>query len=322
MRARSRFLLAIVGSLALALLPTRAGALGFGRKDGHGRSRSASGSKSSGSSSGRFGRRSSSGRPVQVYTNGYRGSYYRQGYGDGSYRYQYGYGYHPYRDWDEYPYGPPVVVEPYYSVWGIYPDGYYAYGYYPYWGAPPIEAAPRAPSTTVAEIFLGGMASRELGVSQTLPAFSGTIGVDGRRWGFNIGTIVLGSVDPNDTSVVNAMPLTSLHLTYSLIADPHARVRFELGGSGIVAPAVNYIGPDAGASAQLAVLGPIALEGAAHYTPLPARILDVEADAALHFGALGLKAGWRYIRLDDTSVNSQGGVDSFNGPEVSVGLVW
>lgn len=308
--------LSVFAVVVLALAPALAEAKGFGRSGGRGRSGGSSSSSSSTShtfgsgsapaagsshshSSYEGGYAHSSGAPTVVYRNG---GYYGGGYSGGYYGGGYG--------------GPS-----YYSGWGVYPYGYYSYGYYPYFGAPPIAEAPQAPSDSSFSLYVGGMSSDG--------TFSpgGSLAIDGARWGFNASGLVLPSESLINPGSFSAMPLFSAHVAYSLIADPHVRVRFEVGASGIAAPGFSYYGPDLGASAQLALLGPLALEGSVHMTPLPARILDLDLGAALHFGGLGVKAGWRAIRLDDTHVAAAtatggGGVDVFNGPHVAVGLVF
>jgi hypothetical protein len=308
MRAPKSWFFAVTVAVIVALAPSTSFAKGFGR--GGGRS---GGSRGSGAaSSGGFGRRGTS-APV-ISPNGRRTYYFQgnggapaqRGYGEGYGRgYGYGEGYsRGYRYGRSYGYASPYY-DGYYSGWGVYPWGYYSYGYYPVWGAPPVTDAPdvvQGPRTRAFSLFLGG-AFQSQGFAPT-----GSLTYEGERWGFNLGGI--GVVSP---------PVAS-HLTFSVVSNPHMRVRLELGGSAVGAPSQSYFGADFGASAQVALMGPLGIQGALHYTPYPAKVLDAEAGVGLSFGGLGLRAGWRYLRLDDSSFG--GGVDSFSGPAVSIGAVY
>jgi hypothetical protein len=118
------------------------------------------------------------------------------------------------------------------------------------------------------------------------------------------------------------VPLIKGHITYALYSSLHARLRLEGGAAGVSAPDVTYIGPSAGLTGQLALVGPLAVEAGAHWMPVPVSVVDLEASAGLNFGALALKGGWRWVRLDDRRINATGGVDLYNGPVVSVGLLF
>lgn len=283
----------LLAALAVVSLPALAQAKGFGR-------RGSSGSSSSSSSSSGSHNAAPVGTPHQAapgnrYYSG--GSYYSGG------RYYYG---SPY-------YG--GYYQPYYWGWGIHPWGYYGYGYYPYYGGPAVysEVQPAPPPVT-SNVFLGGLFTKD-GAGLNLK-----LGIDGRRWGGNFDMLTLPSTDPNDPNAVTSMPLLKGHITYSVVSDMHSRIRIEGGLAGIGAPDVTYIGPDVGVSATLALVGPLALEGGAHWMPVPASIVDLDGAVGLNFGALGLRGGWRWVRLDDKSQG--GGVDIFNGPMISVGVLF
>ena len=284
-------LLVVLGALCL---PALAQAKGFG----HG----SSGSHSSG------GHATSNGHAAVAVGSPHNANayYYRGGTYAGRYYapgYYYGYG------------------GPYWWGWGIHPWGYYGYGYYPYYGGPAVvgDVGPTPPTTT-SSIFLGGLFAAQ-GAGLNLKA-----AVDGHDWGVNFSMLTLPSINPNDANDVAVMPLLSGHLTYSVISNLHLRVRAEGGIAGVGAPGVTYIGPDVGASAQLALAGPLAVYGAAHWMPVPASIIDLDAGVGLNFGALGIQGGWRWVRLDDsnkcTDVGESCGTDIFNGPQISVGVLF
>jgi hypothetical protein len=296
----------------LLAAPTFAHASGFGR----GGSSKSSGSKSSGSSSSGSNAHGAApvGTPHQANAGG---GYYRSG---GSGRYYYGGGYYSGRYYAPgyYAYG---YGGPYWWGWGVHPWGYYGYGYYPYYGGPAVvsEVGPRPPVVT-SSIFVGGMFVHQ-GAGLNL-----SLAIDGKEWGFNLSGVTLPSVNPDDSRDITPMPLVSSHLTYSVISDMHLRVRVEGGIAGVGAPGVTYVGPDVGASAQLALVGPLAVSASAHWMPVPASIIDLQAGVGLNFGALGIQGGWRWVRLDDSSqcddVGVSCGSDIFNGPQVSVGVIF
>jgi hypothetical protein len=212
-------------------------------------------------------------------------------------------------------YGGPGYYD--YYGWGIRPWGYYGYGYYPVYGGPVVaEEVPVQPPEITSAVYLGGM------ITNSGPGLDLRGQVDGRNWGLNFNLVALPSVDPNDSANFTIYPLLNAHLTYSVISTLQARVRLEAGASAVFAPDVTYFGPDIGASGQVALLGPFGVEGSVHWTPVPANIFDAEADLALHFGNLAVLGGWRVMRLDDSRVNDQGGVDWLTGPHVSLGLVF
>jgi hypothetical protein len=295
---RSLTLIAVLSGL----VPGVAHAGGFGHKGGSGH-----GSKSSGSSGGSH-PAAPVGTPHAAVPNGARGYSYAPGYSHGYYGYGYGAG--GYRYYEPHYYSPA-----YYYGWGIHPWGYYGYGYYPYYGGPVVaeQVAPAPPSVT-ASIFLGGMVSHD-GPGLDLRGL-----VEGQRVGVNFDLATVPTTNTDGTFA--ALPYLTGHLTYSFISDLHVRVRAEGGVSVISAPGVSYVGPDIGVSGQVALVGPLGVDANVHWTPIPANILDADAGLALHFGNLGIRGGWRFMRLDDRRVNSDGGVDLVNGPSLSVGLVF
>jgi hypothetical protein len=291
---------------ALALAAADAAAAGFGRSR-KGRSSSSSSSSSSRASS--TASRPSHGTvvrgsPGRSSASFRAGSRVRRSFGA-----PLGWGY----GWGA---GSSYLGPAYYGGWGVHPYGYYARGYHPYFGAPAtVGGEPEASDTSLA-IWLGGFAAGNGG------AVDGALRLEGERWGVSSRTTLLGLAGPDAA----AMPLASLHLTYSLVSEPEARVRFEAGGTLIVAPDFVYAGPDMGLTAQVALLGPLGLYAGAYLTPTPARILDAEAGASLQFGGLGLRAGYRVVHLDDRLAHGNdpevGGVELFHGWQAGIGLVF
>jgi len=214
-------------------------------------------------------------------------------------------------------YGGPYAYG-YYSSWGVYPWSPYSYGYAPMFGAPPPPESFASGPSNASLSLVGGVGLQGAGVSPFL-AMTADIG----EFGLNFTGAALPSA-PISGQSFEYMPFFSSHLTWSALNEPSARVRFEGGVAGIQAPAVGYLGPDVGVSAQFALAGPLGLEGAVRWMPLPANILDAQANISLHFGGLALRGGFRMLRLDDTAVAGpgNGGVDTLIGPQFSAGVVF
>lgn len=199
----------------------------------------------------------------------------------------------------------------------------WGFGYYPYVAAPQ-PAAPLA--AEVVESAPGPTAT--LGVDAFAHGLGGSLGlnmaVEGQRWGLNGQYSSLfyasdfGGLDPSTTS------LYDLRLSYALISGQHGRLRLEGGVSGVVAPDLATLGPDAGVSVALGLVGPVGVEAAAHATVLPHQRYDWNAGLTLALGHVGLRAGWKQLRLDDNGLTEQGVryVDDFSGPYFGVGFAF
>ena len=75
-----------------------------------------------------------------------------------------------------------------------------------------------------------------------------------------------------------------------------------------------------GASANLGLVGPLGLEGHAHYTPFPVQVIDLRAAVALRAGPLSLLGGYRLI---DVAADSRTGPAArFEGPEFGLGFIF
>lgn len=285
------------------------GSSSSGSKSSAGRSSGSSSSSrgESGSGFGRSGGRSSGSRSTPPSRGGTRvrrhGVVYGPSYYDPLYL-------HPYDRWR---------MGYYYGAWGFMPWGYYGYGYTPMWGVPEapeqMDYVP-PPRELTSSLFVGGFLANGTG------GIGGAFAMDGRIVGFNLRGLAVGLPDPGSNRV-DAMPMWSGHLTLSPVSTPNARVRVEMGLSAVVAPEITYYGPDIGASAQLALVGPLGVFGSAHYTPFPATIADVEAGVSMQFGSVGMRGGWRALRLDDRNANPWGGGrETFSGPSLSFGTVF
>ncbi len=122
---------------------------------------------------------------------------------------------------------------------------------------------------------------------------------------------------------VDAIGLFDAHLTYALLVGERGRLRVEAGIDCASAPELKVVGPDAGASAGLRLLGPLGVEVAAYFTPVPFRRLDARASATLTFGHLALRAGLKTYLLDDAGLgDGNRHVDAFTGPYGGLALVF
>jgi hypothetical protein len=82
----------------------------------------------------------------------------------------------------------------------------------------------------------------------------------------------------------------------------------------------DALGFDLGGSANLGLFGPIGLEGHAHYTPYPVKIVDLRAAVALRAGQFALLGGYRVIDVAQDS--RTGPAARFEGPEFGLGFIF
>lgn len=155
--------------------------------------------------------------------------------------------------------------------------------------------------------------------------------VDSRFAGMNLEVDALTkdgvTGDPNGSH--DAIALGNLHLTWTVLHVPGARVRLEAGGSMVSLPSTGYfrgtpyagkvlIGPDLGVSADFGFPGPIGVVAHVRATPVPVPILDTGVALALRTGPFGLTLGWRGLHLAGDWTDAPK-VD-FSGPEVGLRL--
>ncbi len=193
-------------------------------------------------------------------------------------------------------------------------------------GAPPLptDVPPPPPEATAPR---QRPATLTAGIDGLLPVSGGSaIGVsltiEGQRWGLQAAT--LGFSLPSDTAPGqrDALRTLDVHLTYAVLSGARGRVRVEAGFNSVFAQDVVVLGPDAGASAVLKLLGPLGIEGSTHFAPWPHRRFDANAGPALALGSFTLRGGWRYLLLDDNGVLQDGSrnIDRFTGPYVGLAL--
>jgi hypothetical protein len=234
-------------------------------------------------------------------------------------------------------YRSPVYYGGWYSPSYSYYRGSYRYESDPYspYGVtapPPPLGAPPAPPGAVPpppEAMTAAPPPPTLvaGVDGLLPvsggaAYGASLSLEGRRWGVRgaaMGFSLPSEAAPGERDVLRTL---DAHLTYAVLSGERGRVRVEAGLGSVFAEDVVVLGPDGGASAEMALVGPLCAEGSAHFTPLPHRRFDVNAGLALELGSLKMRAGWRYLVLDDNGVLQDGSrnIDRFSGPYLGLAL--
>lgn len=186
---------------------------------------------------------------------------------------------------------------------------------------PPLPLPPSAYAVSAPASF-----RFEAGVEAQGHAEGGAVGfglrLEGRRLGLHseYGLILARSPGADE---VDAIGLFDVHLTYALLSGERGRLRLEGGIDYAAAPQLRVVGPDVGVSAQLRLFGPLGVEAAVYYTPLPYLRLGATAGATLTFGHLALRGGVRACALDDQGlVDGVHHTDSFAGPYAGVALVF
>jgi hypothetical protein len=239
------------------------------------------------------------------------------------------YGYSPqYRYFLPYYYGFPSFN----YGWGF---GYYPYyGYYPPYYYDPYSY-PYSPEISVGQRYRPELKIRIGAEGQAASAFDSLgvhAGVEGQRFGIDARFTHI-SARPEDSRLPSgdifspgrndAIRLFNFFGTYALVAHPRARLRVEGGLMSAFAPDLSTVGPAAGFSGLVRLIGPLEAEAAIHGTPYPFRELDWNAGLALQFGPLALRGGWRRIYLNDNGL-VYAGVDQkdiFSGPFAGLSFV-
>lgn len=201
------------------------------------------------------------------------------------------------------------------GAWSRY--GATRYGYHPYWGRVPANAMASGESLFTSATILSVMRT---GDSRSM---SVDAGLDGEAWGLQTRTSILQLSD--GANAPDVVVQIAGYVSYSLIAEASARVRFEAGAMGLIAPDFSYAGPSMGVSGHATLLGPLGLYGAFHAMPVPVRVYDGEAGVHVQLGFVALRAGYRFLRLDDTPAHpgtDDGGVAILRGPQGSLGFVF
>ncbi len=230
-----------------------------------------------------------------------------------------GWGYGPGWGWGSaWAYGP--VAPP--------PDGdagpEYEYGY----ERSLVQRDERAPTVSTRLLLTGAGTLHRGGYSGGL-----ALGIEGERLGFEAGLDGFypgrgyygASSDGFDSSTTYA--LFSGHLTYAVLSSGRGRLRLEAGASVVSWPDLGpdagsvAFGPDLGLSGELALLGPLGVEGYARATPYPVPVYDWRAALALRFGPASITAGWRELSVQRASSGSRNQTRfAHAGPQVGFGL--
>lgn len=216
----------------------------------------------------------------------------------------------------------PVRHGPRHHGWGH--DGYHygwGFGYYPYFWAPrPVPGddllEPEAPALT-GTVGLTGQLHNQGGAILAVEA-----AVEGERWGANLTLMGIFVAAEDDSGELDTLKILDLHATFALLNGQHGRLRLELGIDTVFAPDLTVLGPDAGISGALALVGPLGLEGSAHYSPWPHQRVEGFLGLTLGFGRVGLRLGWRHLWLDDRALlpGEPRNTDTFTGPLLGLSL--
>jgi hypothetical protein len=221
---------------------------------------------------------------------------------------------------------PRYVYDPFFYAFAPAWWGWgWGWGYYPLYPRPGYGYAPEQVHRIVTrlDVFGGGTLKRGGGdVGMAVAVEGERLGFDLRFDGFYRGRGLLGP------STFFAQSSTygqgSAHLSFALVATDVARVRAELGGSFLAWPdrgpdaGLAVGGPDVGLSAEIGLVGPLALEGRAFLMPLPVPVSDVTAGIALRFGPAAITAGWRELAVYKSDNNAAR--FTFAGPQAGIAL--
>jgi len=188
---------------------------------------------------------------------------------------------------------------------------------YPYSYTPRVEqqAEPEHRGPVIVRLGLEGQAMGGGG------ALVLNLGVEGKRWGVNGALTSLALPTDDGTDGVDRIGLYSSHLTYAVASSDQGRLRLEGGVAVATAPDVTFVGPSIAASFERCLFGGLDLEGRAQLVPVPYTQLDAQAGLGLHLGALTMRAGWRWLLLNDRgAVDGETHEDVFAGPYAGIGL--
>lgn len=231
-------------------------------------------------------------------------------------------------------YGPTRHGYPtYYGGWYSPYYGYgYDYGWGPYAGVPPPSLVPPSPPGFPAppqvEAQVPPRPRVTIGVDGQRPAvggaaFAASVAIEAERWG--VSCLFTAFLLPSDTvqGELDSLKMVDAHLTYALLRGARGRLRLEAGFNSVFAQDVVVLGPDGGATGVLGLIGPLGVEGSVHYAPWPHHRFDTRGGVSLAFGSLAVRAGWRFVLLDDNGVLQDGSrnIDRFCGPYLGLGLV-
>lgn len=209
------------------------------------------------------------------------------------------------------------------SGWCCYHPGYW-FGYRPFFGYAPETMSPYLPPQAALEqqrpllVALDAEAHGYLGGGVGLGL---SLGVERDRLGFQIRSTGIFVPADDGSGGVDSIKLVNIHVTYALLSGTHGKLRVGAGLDSAFAPDIIMAGPGLGLSASLGLLGPIGAEASVTLTPFPYAQLDWNAGLSMGLGALGFRAGWRRLWLNDNGVvDGVAHQDMFSGPYVAVAL--
>jgi hypothetical protein len=223
----------------------------------------------------------------------------------------------PYWYWNPLYYG----AAPLWWGWG------WGFGYYPLYPHPQYGYAPDDVHRIRTRLDLAGGGTVHNGGGN----FGFALGIEGERLGGHLGfdsfypgprSGIRGSVFDSATSY----GLFSAHLTAAFLSTDVAKVRVEIGASLLTFPdrgldaGLTSFGPDLGMSAQLGVVGPLAIEAYVRGTPVPVPVIDGLGALVLRFGPFAVKGGWRElaVKRSDRNVSTL----AYAGPQVGVAMAF
>lgn len=251
--------------------------------------------------------------------------------------YYYGPGYYPYYPYYVSPWAySAYLAAPWWWGWG------WGYGWYPMYPAPPPpppgEGPP--PRRINAEFaFTGGPTDQRAWNDPSNRIGPGSsaglsLRIEGQELGVHAGYDGFFLGRHADFGSSTALDYFTAHATWSILSGQSGRVRLEGGvsvlswpaliaysatGTATAYSAVTAVGPEAGVSGHLSLLGPLGIVGHARGTPWPRAATDIYLAAALRFGPLALTGGWRDLRADggDTAPSLR-----FAGPQFGLAILF
>ena len=239
----------------------------------------------------------------------------------------YGPGYYPHHPYYVSPWAYSAYMgAPWYWGWG------WGYGYYPVYPEPPPPPGEAPPANRInAELaFTGGPTDQRAWSDPTIRTGPGasagvSLRVESAGFGVHAGYDGFFTGAHVDFGAPTALDYFTAHATWSFASGQSGRLRLEAGVSVLDWPAlppygsVTAVGPDAGLSGQVSLVGPFGIQGYARATPWPRLATDLYAGAALRFGPMAVTGGWRDLRADggDTAPSLR-----FAGPQFGLSLLF
>jgi hypothetical protein len=225
---------------------------------------------------------------------------------------------------------PAYLAAPWWWGWG------WGYGYYPVYPEPPAPVlgeappAPPAPRINAQFTFTGGPTDQRAfddPSRRVAPGSSAGVSlrVEGKDLGIHAGYDGFFTSRTVDFGAATSLDYFTAHATWSFLSGQSGRLRLEGGLSvlswPVLAPAsgVTAVGPEAGLSGDVALVGPFGVTGYARATPWPRLATDLYLAAALRFGPVAVTGGWRDLRADggDTAPDMR-----FAGPQFGLALLF